>query len=265
MANTINHGNTTFQEQGVQINSVPGKSSETIRKFRGDEANMRQQATLLFAQGYSTNLTQTQKGELWELVATLSAETSVEPEPQWEIIPHTVERNILECTDRAFIQALTTETKDLIEYAIKNPANHIGLTVDGQEADPAQFNNAWLVYNLMRAGVEARQEWTVAVRRTITVSRNYSANWSLANNGKVLSKATLVNAYGIPAYISNLLPVGSAAIENAGTNISPIYVFYGYLEQRPTYQSIAGNKIQISQEWLFNRWSAGDSGLYDVA
>jgi hypothetical protein len=262
MADTIIRGDGSLVEGPINITFQPGKGGTTTRTFTGNETNIRSQATLLAAEGFSTNMT---GGPVWTLTATLSGDVENQPTPQWEIIPHEVERDILECTDRPFIQSLTSTTKDLIEYAIKNPLNHVGLTADGAEADATQFANAWLVYTLMRAGVTARQEFTIAVKRTITVSLQYNPTWSIANVGKIFSRAGLIGAYGIPTNVAALLPVGGSSIENAGSAVSPLYVFYGFLEQYPNIVTVSGNKLQISQTWIYNRWSAGDSGLYPVA
>src|SRR5439155_422079 len=115
--------------------------------------------------------------------------------------PHALERNVLDCTDRPIVAGLSTNTKALIEYAIKNPTTSEPLT---SLDEISQFHNAYLTYTLMRSGVEGRQEYTIEVKRTITVSNTFNCTWTLANVGKVLGKASLVQAYAVPSNIASL-------------------------------------------------------------
>ena len=250
-------------EGPISITSVPGKSMTTVRTWRGDETSIRAQANLMFADGWTTQM---EGGPNWTLTATFAGETDgQEPIPQWEIVDVPYERSILECGDRKFIGILTTTTKELIDYAVKNPLTHVGLTEDGAEVDPAQFNAAWQVYNYMRIGVVARQEFAKQVSRTITVSNGFAAGFGPSPNvPRIFSKSSLVSEFGVPTWVQEDLPDSSPGIENIGTSISPIYVYYGYLEQGTTRRQVSNNKVQISQSWLFNRWVAGPDGLYDT-
>ena len=42
-----------------------------------------------------------------------------------------------------------------------------------------------------------------------------------------------------------------------------IITFIGYLQFPAEYQMVSNNKVQITQNWTFNQWSAGTWGLYD--
>jgi hypothetical protein len=44
----------------------------------------------------------------------------------------------------------------------------------------------------------------------------------------------------------------------------PIPFYYGWLEHHPTYQSVGSNRVEIAQEWVFNKWLVGEDGFYDV-
>jgi hypothetical protein len=252
-------------EGQIKINVKPLVGGTTERNFKGKEADIKAKAIELQALGYETTITSGKPA--WELIATLPWDISQftsEPDPVavWEVKGHALERSILECTDRDLVSNLSSAVKASIEYKIKNPTSAEPLIETN--ADLPMFENAWLVYNLMRAGVESRQEWTIEVTRTITVSKAYSFNWSLANVGKVLSKGSLISVYNVPSQRQNSLPNSSSSITNVGTAADPIWVFFGYLEQYPTIQDVSNNKVQISQSWIYNKWSAGAKGLYDV-
>jgi hypothetical protein len=163
----------------------------------------------------------------------------------------------LECTDRPFISNLSTETKNRIEYILKVPTTKTDFT---SAADIAQRPNAKIAYNLMRIGVEGRQEFTIAVKRTLIVSRLYTPIWSLVNNGYVISRSFLIGNYNVDSSTAVFLP-NSTGIQ---TDANGVDYMYGYLEQKPTRQTLANNKVQLEQNWIYNKWSAGPRGLYDT-
>jgi hypothetical protein len=97
----------------------------------------------------------------------------------------------------------------------------------------------------------------------------------VANVGKVLSTTRLlanVEPFPPPECYVSILP--ASVYENkevyvegyfadvAGQMIIPGY--WGWLERYPTADEVGAGKIQISQEWTYNKWLVGDDGFYDV-
>jgi hypothetical protein len=39
---------------------------------------------------------------------------------------------------------------------------------------------------------------------------------------------------------------------------------WGYLEEKPIRQTLANQKVQLEQQWIYGKWVAGPNGLYDV-
>jgi hypothetical protein len=134
------------------------------------------------------------------------------------------------------------------------------------------------------------------VKRTITVSNKFDPStigWINQNNGKLVTTDQLISIYGtiqannnnplsaMPTYFNSVLPktlpstiydpiTGQPAgtIQQSGffnSTIAPdgIVYFVGWLQYPSEYQTISLSKIQISQQWVFNKWSASQLGIYD--
>lgn len=248
------HGdiNTGAIEQPIKYTYKLRQGGTTTRTWRGTQDQCTSLYNLFSNAGWAVELTQEGKGGIWLISATLQSDFNGEPNPitQWQIQPHAVEQSVLECTDRTEIASLPTSVKLAIEKSIKEGDSHF-LEVGTVDGVTPTFPNAQKVYNLMAIGVEARQIFTPIISRTMTVSTTYNNTWTLTNVGKVLSKATLISSYNVPSYIYNLIPESSAVT----TDTNGVSSGKGFLESHPSYQSVGDNKISISQEWTFDKWS----------
>lgn len=269
MNDYIVRGNTSWTQNSIESTSDPRNGdTTTITGTATNQAAAVTQATYYRNLGWSVAVKQAGKGDLWNVTATYNADIITDPyelrvpDFQWEIQPHTIEKNIFECTDRPFIKDLSTVTKALIEAAAKyaNKDNIPQLT-EKTTAQVKLLPQAKILYNLKVIGVDAKQIFTTSVKRTITVSTRFNASWELLFNDMVLSKSFLAGRYAVPLWIQRLMPESDIEIQ-ADTN--GVETFWGYLENAPAYQSVSRNRVQISQEWVYNKWSAGDNGLYTV-
>jgi hypothetical protein len=257
----IYRGATSAQTSWKATYSSKGGSTEIVYKYK-DETEAIAQAQMLQAQGYTTTIEK--KGSPYiTLTATFQADTvtgseSAQPPVSWELDNHSITRNLLECTDLEVVKNLSTKCKDLIEYKIKNPA-YEGPVVPWEELNkPAIIKNAETVYALRRLGIEGRQEFTQTVTRTITVPDNYVTSWTYANQGRLLSRAYLIAAYGVRAGVIPLLRSTGYEAWDLGPNVEPDPInrrwYYGFLEQAVSVQTVTENRVQIKQTWIYDRY-----------
>lgn len=258
-----------------------GIGGQTKRTFYGTEAEITSKSLELQIAGYETEVT---TGPYWTLVATINidlvnnpgGEGGVEPEPvpQWELIPHVIQQDIFD-TQRPFVLGLPNNVKESIEAKLKNPQNTSIFVVPPKVRSADWINKALRIYVYKRLGVEARQIYTVALKKSIIVSAQYNLQWSVDFVGTVLSNSRITSRYAPPSVITNILPPTYATTETVpvdqitagGVGIGDAQVvvpfYYGWLEQHPSYQTVANNRIQISQEWVWGKYIVGTNGLYD--
>jgi hypothetical protein len=258
---------TTWIQQSIKSTSDPRNGdTTTITGTATTQAEAVTKALYYRNNGWSVSVEQQGKADLWTVSATYNADTITDPSDAripditWEVMPHMYEQNILDITDREWAKDLSPTTKTLIEAACKQ-GNKDGNPVLTTVGDIKQLPHAKLAYNLKVRGLDSRQSFTTGVKRSVIVSTRFNIDWSLTNNDKVLSKNVLIHNYFVPLWVARLLPDSDETIQ---TDSGGFDYFYGYLETQPTYQGVAGNRVQISQEWIYNQWSAGTNGLYDV-
>lgn len=268
-------------------NIKSGGQSKVI--YKGTEDQVRGIASNAQQDGFEYTIT---GGHVWTIEITFPLDVIVndwenEPYPvtAWEISNTSVEQNILELKDRYLIANLNATTKKSIESNLKNADSSRPPT---GAATQTAFVNAQITQNLKFAGVEGRLQFVPTLKRTIIVSNRFNPGWTSNSNLCVMSTQDLVSRYGtaaanfgnplsaLPDFLAEVMPIslplfapdGSGAINQIGFTpsayIGPdgIVTFVGWLEYPPEYQTISLNKIQVSQQWVFNRWSAGDWGLY---
>lgn len=245
----ITHG-STLTEGPTSWNQKEDNSGTTTRNFSSNnQSEIVAKANELRALGYAVQVDQ---GPPWTLTATLAYVTidnnpEPTPEPQWNIQASAGEQNIME-SDIDIVKTLSIETKEKLLLAIKNPGkNYPHYATNASDTEKA---NAEKLYKYMTIGADSKRFNTVTVSRTITVSRRYVSDWDLVNVNKVLSKETLVGATNMPQWVYILLPDSAQDVEQ-----SPgVIVNKGYLQEHPTYQNVANNQVQISQQWVYNSW-----------
>ena len=252
-----NGGVTTLT--GVVHGGAPGQSGFSLPS---DAYNYLLQ---LRSYGWQVQVTNTQRGNQWTFTATYNADLILDPndvwipEPIWEVETNEVEKNILECTDRPFIANLSSQTKACIELAVKNAVPNPQLIPDSGSI--AQLPNAHVAYALKVNGVEGFGRFTKTVKRTLVASNRYNPVWMDIYDNKILSKSVLVATYNMPAVKAVLLPPSDTAIQ---TDTNGITTFWGYRQYPVNAVSVPPNKTQYSQYWVYNKWSVGATGGYDV-
>lgn len=265
--------------EGVSVSTWKiATGGNTVRNFTGTQTDVVNKALELQAQGYETEIT---SGPVYKLKATVTYDTNTnpgntepEPEPIWELVSTPKDVDLLECDDLTIIKKLSTATKEAIRTRVREQDSVIPILgadqLDNTYASVLPY--AERTYALMQSGLEARHTFDLALKRSIIVSRNYNLNWSITYSNWVLSTTRIIALYNVPVVLRSLLPssnwskvyINTPTPDTAGTNY--LDFFGGWLEQHPNYRTVANNKVEISQEWIYKeRWSAGtERGIYPI-
>ena len=266
--------------------------------FKGTQDQLRLLAAMAKDGGYEYNLV---GGHIWTLDITFPFDVILEgdtgksnPLFTWELVNNPFEKDILELGDRPFNNNLSSDTVKAIENKLKNPENGQPpyTVIDANNGDAAI--NAMTAYNLKSIGVHGKQTSLQTIRKTMIVSNQFDpttiTNFTYPQyDYKVFTTVQWRQTYDSNSKDLNLvpLPMDSALPLNltvskwnigsnpptatltsvAGWNMDQkgIVTYIGWLQFPPEYQMVSVNKIQITQHWTFNQWSAGPWGLYDPA
>lgn len=258
-------GEKNLIQTETKLSTDPKNNGSTVYSFTGDETLVRNKALQMVAAGYAVDIQP--DGPFWNLNCTINynAEDNpgeVEPSSQWELILNGEEEGILE-SDRPIITGLTTKTKTAIEYKVKHPESKALWVEKERVTNTAYMAVAGEIYALMASGVKSRRIFTQTLKRTITVSTRFNVSWLQDTAGKVLSTGVMIGRYAIPAQVAVLLKPTSTVVlnQNDGNAYNQIQCVYGWLDNGVSYRLSSQDKIQISQEWLYNKWA---TALYDV-
>lgn len=267
-------------------NPRSGGTSKTI--FYGTQAQVTALAQDAKTDGWEYNI---QGGEIWTLevifpwdIVVDQNESQSNPLFVWEMVNTPFDRDIFDCTDQKFIAELSTFTKDQIDLKIRNNDTNSPAWAEQDRNNPAIRTDATVAYNLKRAGVRGKQGTVQSLKRTLIIPNDFDFTgfWISAADGKVMSKTTLIglsNPTGnvlndIPDIITNAMPSG--LFTNVYGNPAPttfvpegfsldkngINTFIGWLQYPPEYRMVSNSKVQVTTIWVFNKWSAGNWGLY---
>lgn len=255
----IKHGNLSIAQGPTTYRWKPFVGGSTQTSWEGDWTLIVSQTLVYRHAGWETEsiYNGNNKGTL---TATLNSDLTINTDPNiiWEIQDTPSQQSILEATDRPIVANLSTTTKAAIEAQIKSPEKTIPLITNDTISE---LDNALKVYNLMRIGLESKLSHIITVRRTIIVPYQYTPTWTLANVEKVLSKNAFVSEYLVPNYLIPILPDSDSSIQ---IDQNGVETFKGFLVHFPNYTTTSQNKVQVTQDFVWFKWSAGPNGLYDV-
>ena len=274
-----------------------GGTSKTV--YSGNQDDITAIGEQCQAEGYEYTIT---GGKLWKIeitypvdiiVNTLDNEPS--PIPTWELSYKQQEQPLFRCNDRLFVSLLNAQDRSSIENKLKDPDATTPLkSVDSKASATNVYKDIlapYTAYNLKMAGVEGKSLFVPTLKRTIVTSNNYNPNYSSQYNNQLFTKLGLLSYLDsirtsdldlVPTGIRQAMPefvmlntlnsdgtsspyspqVGFPAFN---TDVYDFVTYVGYLQMPSTVQSLGLNKLQWTTEWIFNKWSAGSYGLYDVA
>lgn len=261
---TPNHNFNGLTLQKVIYKAKIGTAGSTQLSYLGPKAIALQQAFNLFLAGWDVTTSSTGEGgdanPVYQIDATYQADLSqagnlpsgaTQPEPVWEVGKVSIQQSLFEI-DRPIFTNLSSDTKEKIEKALKNPSLNLPLT---SAANIGELPNAMKVYALAQIGVEGKTFNARTVKRTITVPNKFSDNWTSGNEGKVFAQPSLISTYRVPFWIIPKLPDHSprlTPIDNK-TNAT-LFATYGYLEDGTDYSSVGSNMVQVSTTWTYGRY-----------
>jgi hypothetical protein len=287
--NSIVHGIINNQYvRGVTTTSWNARSGGLSKiTFKGTEDQLIILAQLAKDGGYEYSLT---GGHIWTLEITFPFDVVLDPFAEedplftWEMINAPFEKDILELGDRPFTSNLSTDTVKAIEFKLKNPDSGVlpFTPADAKNGDAAV--NAQVAYNLKSIGVHGKQSSLQTLRRTIIVSnffetqiiapqfdyklftttqfdQQYNSDVNPLNNMPVPMRLALPEYLDVSSWSNGTTTILNKDAWNMDSK--GIVTYIGWLQFPAEYQMVSVNKVQITQNWTFNQWSAGSWGLYD--
>ena len=273
----------------VSWNSRSGGTSKIV--FKGPQEHIIPVAELAKQGGYEYSMN---SGHIWTLEVTFPFDVVTEgdtgesiPLWTWELINTPFEKDILECGDRPFNLNLSIDTVRAIEQKLKNPDNGQPPYTIIDVNNGFSAVNAQVAYTLKSIGVHGKQNSLQTLRRTMIISNFYDATDLIQNVDDYLLFTTdeWLDVYNsdanplnhLPEPIVNVIPYTATVnhwdnnaitqVDISGYNMDGkgIVTFIGWLQFPAEFQMISVNKVQVTQHWVFNQWSAGPWGLYDTA
>lgn len=220
----------------------------------------------------------------WDTISGEDFTVSQFASEQWELVPNTEQKSIIVngLLTNPFVQpsvqnnyvAFPDVLKVGIQTAFENKQSIITIpaTSTGSAAQLAPFlPYAQQVLNYMRGGIEGVPSYTQTLKRTAVIdSRNSNGAFqtaadnqrnSLNANGSVnfiLSTADLQNQYEVQnAVMPFMYPSYRKQITITGLEPAQYYSYAGWLVKPPLFQFITRNKVQLTQEFIWNEWIGG--------
>lgn len=224
-----------------------------------NEANA--QISALTANGWKCELNR--EGNGYHITATLNynqdqQDPEQEPENQWSLTRNLEDINLLE-SDEPSVKFLTTTTKTNILNRLKNPLSKQPLWEKAKSTDSTYMSVANEVYTLMSLGTRTKRIITKTLKRSVTVPETYSSTWLLESEGKIMTTPTMISRFGIPAHVSVLMPNPNPSKiwlnEADGDVTNDVEVLYGWLDLGVDRVFSSKGNIQLSHEWVYNKWS----------
>jgi len=193
-----------------------------------------------------------------------------QPVDLWEYAGNEAQKNILSASVPVGVSSITTTLSSLNVEVIQKALQ--GTFPDNAPKDSAgaQFldasancftngnpGNALLVYNLMKAGVEDVIVQTPSIRHTQVVSFIYPITLAKLNVGRIITTSTLISLENPPNWAVTGLPTDSTPPFQSGISLD-----YGWRKGSPHINQIAGQKVQIIQEFQYGLWPVQTMGPF---
>src|ERR1017187_4423997 len=248
--------------------------------------------TLCRQQGYSYSIS---NGEVFRLEIDLPFDFYMENESSpsisgmiWDLSFQPYEKFIYNCVDRPFINVLSPSFKQNIDNTLRE-VNQSNVVFPKLSSDVPFFTQGNIAYRLRQiSNDEGKQAFVPVLKRSFIMRGNasvpYPTNAAFESpdyDNTIFCTPTMLTIHNatsplnkIPVSISSIMPVSLDLIDQYG---NPNFVYGWNMDNRGivTYtgwrqlpvevHTLSYGKQQITRQWVFNAWSAGSFGLYDVA
>lgn len=184
----------------------------------------------------------------------------------WEIVPNSIERSIFDigiyspdsiggviANERRIIN---NEIKAAVEYASRNPATTVNLIRNSAYASQQYLAQNYLALTRLKA--ENVLSFTQTLKRSLIIhnqSQLVADPIDTTGAPVVVAKDDLARLYSIPEYVKSRMLSSYGKWKSVKNQDSvELLALAGYLVKPPTQQYVTPNKIQITQEFVWDEW-----------
>lgn len=217
-----------------------------------------------------------EEGPIYKITVTLPYDefTNVDQYPLnwafWEIIPNQIDRSIFDVgiyspsvsggQISSTRQKINLEQKAAVDYAAKNPTLTVNLSVKN---DPDWTSKQYIAQNflaLSRLKADSMMAFTQTLKRSVILNAKSSQIVDPIQNTNaygnfVVAKNDLISLFNIPIGISPYMRDSYSRLRTIqGQDGVTLVGLAGYLVKPPTLQLISPNKIQLTQEFVWDEW-----------
>lgn len=219
----------------------------------------------------------------WDTVSSQDFYLSNYVSEQWELIPNQDQKSILTngILANPFNPPTTTGNyvvlPDVLKVGVQRAFENKALTIT---IPPSSFSSSLAPFipyakqtlNYLRGGIEGVPSYTQTLKRTAVVDkRNTNRAFQKAADvtqrslnaagtiNYVLSTRDMVNRYEVPldTVAQFMMPSYRKLITVTGQEPTNYWSYAGWVVKPPHFQFITRNKVQITQEFLWNEWIQG--------
>ena len=216
----------------------------------------------------------------WDTIANEDFWISDFASEQWELVPNQDMKSLMYSglLANSFVSPsvpgnlviLPDTYKAGVQKQFENKYAYFAAPTGSSVPSASMIPYAQQTLNYLRFGVEGVPSYTQTLRRTAVIDERNSNNAfqtaidaQLAGFRKttgttnfVMSTPGLQRYYSIPAdtVAKFMLPSYSKLISIQAYDATAYHVYAGWLIKPPTFQFITRNKIQITQEFIWNEW-----------
>lgn len=223
----------------------------------------------------------------WDTVTSQDWFTSLYASEQWELVPNQSMKELKHAgiiwdafqpigSSAANYQIIPAYLKTAVDQAKKNDTL---LSLNSSNLTAAQITNlnkymptaeVILLYN--RMGVEGVPQYTQTLKRTAVIDKRnknqafnmaadtvQNSNSNIGSINYIISTKSLKDSYCLPndGVGQFLLPSYMKRNYITNTDTIEVYSYAGWLVKPPIFQFIGRNKVQLTQEFVWDEWLGG--------
>jgi hypothetical protein len=227
----------------------------------------------------------------WDTITTQDWYISIYASEQWEIVPNQITKELknagllYDCflpSSPTNLVILPNLLKLAVDYGRKND---VGITLSGSDMNPTLISDitpylpaAKQTLDYYKMGIDGVPNYSQTVKRTAVIDKNNknmafqkqidatqaSLSKTTGTNNFILSTPDLIKYYDIPADTVGKFLMPSYKKKMTITNVdeATYYSFAGWLVKPPSFQFIGRNKVQLTQEFVWDEWLEGLYYIY---